>query len=423
MVIETRELKPMLLKFVESNFDVVDIQWDRRMSPKLLLNLYSADYEENKTAAHYFLLTASLLEDTIVRHPENARKLLIHLHRAWGTRLFEITKPHLFEEKIVTTNFYQKLGPSKEAIPELLVNVNKFVKKLPQADLIKYSQRFETPAKFANNLDQNIWRMGPLHNDKAWVYLRWMVRPYPDLGIFDHFSPENLQVPLTGNNIVVASSLGVINSIGLSHWKDKHKADNLREKLTAFAKQIFFNDPAKVDYPFFLLGRWLKKKKPSKYALHEALQFFEHLREVTGKPHAYYQEISRYKSGWEKKTASVLSKMNVPYSYENVVFPLPGDRYTPDFILDESIQGRKIVLEPHYEMTKRQAAKYALFKRTYGHKFLLILLLKNDLISYYHKRNIVNDDVCDDVWPIEFVHILAEKIGRGTYSPQPQDIL
>jgi hypothetical protein len=420
---ETRELKTMLLKFVESNSDVVDIQWDRRMAPRLLLNPYSADYEENKITAHYFLLAASLLEDAIVRYPENARKLLIHLHKTLGTRLFEITKPHLFEEKIITANFYKNLGPLKEAIPELLTNVNQFVKKLPQADLIKYSQKFGTPTSFTNDLDQNIGGMGPSHEDKAWVYLRWMVRPYPDLRIFNHFSPENLYVPLTSNNILVGASLSVINSIRLSLRKDKHKADDAREKLTAFAKQIFFNDPARVDYPFFLLGRWLQKKNPTKYALKEGLQFFEHLQGVTGKPHAYYQNISRYKSGWEKKTASVLSKMNVPYGYENVVFPLPGDRYTPDFILDKSIQGRKIVLEPHYEMTRRQAAKYALFKRTYGHKFLLILVLKNDLISYYHKRNVVNDDVCDDVWPIEFVHILAEKIARGTYSPQLQDTL
>jgi hypothetical protein len=423
MVVETRELKTLLLKFVESNSNVVDIQWDRRMSPRLLLNPYSENYEDNKTAAHYFLLTASLLEDALVRYPENARKLLIHLHKTWGARLLEITKPHLFEDKIITTDFYQNLGPFKDAIPELLVNVNKFVKKLPQGDLIKYSQRFGTPAEFVNDLDQNIRRMDSIHQDKAWVYLRWMVRPYPDLRIFDHFSPENLYVPLTGNNVVVATSLGVINSYGLSLWKDKHKADYARKKVTAFAKQMFFNDPAKVDYPFFLLGRWLQKKKPNKRVLKEALQFFEHIQEVTGQPHSYYQKMSRYKSGWEVKTANVLSKMRIPYSYEKVVFPLPGDRYTPDFILDTSIQGRKIVLEPHYEMTKRQSAKYSLFKRTYGHKFLLILLLKNDLISYYHKRKLLNDDVCDDVWPIEFVHMLAEKIRRGTYSPQLPETL
>jgi predicted ATPase len=131
--------------------------------------------------------------------------------------------------------------------------------------------------------------------------------------------------------------------------------------------------------------------------------------------------MSRYKSGWEKKTARTLSKMKIPYGYEPIRFPLPGDSYTPDFILDVSVHGRKIVLEPHFDMTQRQAARYSLFKRTYGQEFLLILLLKNDLISYYHERNILNDDVCDDVWPIEFVQLLVEKIRTGTYGQETQD--
>jgi hypothetical protein len=126
--------------------------------------------------------------------------------------------------------------------------------------------------------------------------------------------------------------------------------------------------------------------------------------------------MSRYKSGWEKKTARTLSKMKIPYGYEPISFPLAGDSYTPDFILYASVDGRKIVLEPHYEMTQKEARKYSLFKRTYGQEFFLILLLKNDLIPYYHERNILTDDVCDDVWPIEFVHLLAEKIRTGTYN-------
>ena len=188
------------------------------------------------------------------------------------------------------------------------------------------------------------------------------------------------------------------------------------EKITNFAKQLFPKDPAKVDYPFFLLGRWLKRRNLNKNTLKEALLFFGHAHKVTGQPHAYYQSMSRYKSGWEKKTARTLSKMKIPYSYETISFPLPGDSYTPDFILDASIHGRMIILEPHYDMTQKQAYKYSLFKRTYGQEFLLILLLKNDLIPYYHERHILTDNVCDDVWPIEFVHLLAEKIRTGTYG-------
>jgi hypothetical protein len=198
-------------------------------------------------------------------------------------------------------------------------------------------------------------------------------------------------------------------------WKNNN-VGGARRRITYFARRLFPKDPAKVDYPFFLLGRWLKKKPLNKGTLKEALQFFEHIEGVTGQPHSYYQSMSRYKSGWEIKTARILSRMEIPFGYEPIDFPLPGDNYIPDFILDRSVQGRKIVLEPHYEMTKKQARKYSLFKQIYGHDFFLILLLKNDLISYYHKRNMLTDDVCDDVWPIEFVHLLAEKIRTGVYG-------
>jgi hypothetical protein len=411
----TNELPSLLVKFVDMNSDVVDVQWDRRMSPRLLLNPYSENYEEKKMVAHYFLLASSILEDEVVGFPENARMLLIHLHKALGNRLFEITKPHLFEEKILTCRFYGTLGPYKGVISQILTSVNKFVKTKAEKDLIKYSQKFSKPKDFVEDLAKSIERMNVPHKDKAWVYMRWMVRPHPDLKIFKHFFPEDLYVPLTKNNANVAASLGLINSAKPFLWKNEN-AIKARERITRFAKQIYPKDPAKVDYPFFLLGRWLKQKPLNKNTLKEALQFFEHIHGVTGQPHAYYQSMGRYKSGWEIKTAITLSRMKISFGYEPIDFPLPGDNYIPDFILDKSIHGRRIVLEPHYAMSKKQARKYSLFKQIYGHDFFLILLLKNDLISYYHKRNILTDDVCDDVWPIEFVHLLAEKIRTGTYG-------
>lgn len=411
----TDELVSLLAKYVDMNSDVVDVQWDRRMSPRLLLNPYSEDREEKKLVAHYFLLVASVLEDSVVGFPENARMLLIHLHKAWGERLFEITKPHLFEEKIRVCKFYSTLGPRREVIPEILTSVNRFVKGKAENNLIEYSQKFSKPEDFVEDLAQKIERMSAFHKDNAWVYMRWMVRPHPDLAIFEHFSPGDLYVPLTENNANVAASLGLINSVAPYLWKNDN-VGGARRRITYFARRLFPKDPAKVDYPFFLLGRWLKKKRLNKSTLKEALQFFEHIQGVTGQPHSYYHSMSRYKSGWEIKTARILSRMEIPFGYEPIDFPLPGDNYIPDFILDRSVQGRKIVLEPHYEMTKKQARKYSLFKQIYGHDFFLILLLKNDLISYYHKRNMLTDDVCDDVWPIEFVHLLAEKIRTGTYG-------
>jgi hypothetical protein len=417
----TDEVLKLLVEFINKNSNVMDVQWDRRMSPRLLFNPYSEKFEERKIAAHYFLLAASILDDTIVGYPENARMLLVYLHEAFGNAFFEIKKAHLFEEEIVKANFYHDLGPNKKAASEILAQINLFIKLKAERNLLQYAQKFRNPKDFIDDLAQNIPALAGPHKDKLWIYMRWMVRPQPDLQIYDHFLPEDLYVPLTKENANVAASLGIIDSASPSIWRDEKTAGEARQRLTDFAKRLFPQDPARVDYPFFLLGRWLKQKTLNRYTLKTALDFLERMQKITGQSQAYYQKMSRYKSGWEKKTALTLLKLHSPYGYETISFPLPNEVYTPDFILEKTVQGRKIILEPHFEMTKKQARKYALFKRTYGHKFVLILLLKNDLISMYHKRKILTDDVCDDVWPIEFVHLLAEKIRRGTYGQQASD--
>ena len=387
------------------------------MSPRLLFNPYSEKYEERKIISHYFLLAASILDDTIVGYPENARMLLGYLHEAFGSNLFEIKKAHIFEEEIVKFDFYNDLGPNKKAASEILASVNLFVKINAERNLLKYAQRFSKPKAFVDDISQNLKALGWPHVDKAWIYMRWMVRPQPDLQIYDHLLPEDLFVPLTKENANVAASLGLINSASPSLWRDERTAADARQKITDFAKRLFPLDPAKVDYPFFLLGRWLKQKTLNRYTLKTALDFLDRMQKITGQSQAYYEKMSRYKSGWEKKTALTLLRMHIPFGYETISFPLPNNEvYTPDFILEKAVRGRKIILEPHFEMTKRQAQKYALFKRTYGHEFILILVLKNDLIPMYHQRKILTDDVCDDVWPIEFIHLLAEKIRRGTYG-------
>lgn len=409
------EITHLLVDFINKNSDVADVQWDRRMSPRLLFNPYSEKYEERKIVAHYFLMAAAILDDTVVGYPENARMLLAYLHQALGSSLFEIKKAHLFEEEIIKADFYNDLGPNRKAVSEILASVNMFVRFKAERNLLKYGQKFRKPKDFTEDLAHNIPSFGGPHKDRTWVYMRWMVRPEPDLQIYDHLLPEDLYVPLTKENVNVAYSLGIVPS-GYSIWRDEHTEGEARQKLTDYAKHLFPRDPAKVDYPFFLLGRWLKQKTLNRYTLKTALGFLDQMQKVTGQSQAYYQKMSRYKSGWEKKTALTLLRLHIPYGYETISFPLPDEVYTPDFILEKKLGGRKIILEPHFEMTKKQARKYALFKRTYGHEFLLILLLKNDLIPLYHQRKILNDDVCDDVWPIEFIHLLAEKIRSGTYG-------
>jgi hypothetical protein len=104
-VMEMDDVLSSLARFVDMNSNIVDVQWDRRMSPRLLVNPYSEDYEEKKTAAHYFLLASSVLEEGVVGFSENARSLLVHLHKKFGKSLFEVRKPHVFEEEIIKCGF------------------------------------------------------------------------------------------------------------------------------------------------------------------------------------------------------------------------------------------------------------------------------------------------------------------------------
>ncbi|HSQ48522.1 MAG TPA: hypothetical protein VLL96_02435, partial [Candidatus Deferrimicrobiaceae bacterium] len=144
----TDEIIALLVDFINKNSNVVDVQWDRRMSPRLLFNPYSEKYEERKIVAHYFLMAASILDDTIVGYPENARMLLVYLHEAFGNNMFEIKKAHLFEEEIVKADFYHDLGPNKKAASEILAQVNLFAKLTAEQNLLKYAQKFTKPKDF-----------------------------------------------------------------------------------------------------------------------------------------------------------------------------------------------------------------------------------------------------------------------------------
>ncbi len=48
---ETGDVLSALEQFVESNSNVVDVQWDRRMSPRLLVNPYAENNEEKEDSS------------------------------------------------------------------------------------------------------------------------------------------------------------------------------------------------------------------------------------------------------------------------------------------------------------------------------------------------------------------------------------
>lgn len=255
-----KELKSLIKEFVERFSHLVGFQWGRGPSretfPKLPVEPYSKDYEERRKAAHYFLLVASVDEDELVGRAENARRLLVKLHHNLGDKdFYQSNKSERFKEGINLCPFREEFGPEKEAIPRTLVSVNDFVREKANGDLIKYSKSFSKPKEMVDEIAANVERMKRSLKDKSWMYMRWMVRPKPDLHIFNHFSPEDLSIPLTPYVANVAVCLGLIKNVDDSLWENEEEAELARGRLTQFAKELFPDDPAKADYPFYILGR------------------------------------------------------------------------------------------------------------------------------------------------------------------------
>ena len=267
----TEDIIPKLREFVERNSNVVDLQWDPRIPPKLLIDPWSKNYESKKELAHYFLLVASVDETRVIGRAENARCLIVELHRKFGKKLFEIFEPEKFVEEVINCKRYEEHGPLKNQIPHVLASVNEFVTEKARGNLIEYSKCFSQPKDMVEEIGRYVKRMGGPIKKKAWLYMRWMVRPRPDLRIFDHFSPRDLFIPLTSDIKRVAISLGLIENVKGPRWERWEDV----ERVTGFARRLFPDDPVKVDYPFFLIGRWLEGKTLNKQTFVDTLKRFD----------------------------------------------------------------------------------------------------------------------------------------------------
>ncbi|MBS7637118.1 DUF2400 family protein [Candidatus Bathyarchaeota archaeon] len=148
------------------------------------------------------------------------------------------------------------LGIECYKIPYYIRKVNCFVKEVG-GDLYRWGRKYRN-VKELIDLIAGKCDLGRLNSARKRVcmYLRWMVRPKPDLRLWDHLSPRDLYIPLDRNVGYVLSKLGVLSEGELNYLQWKHVV-----KATNFAKELFPEDPAKVDYPFFLLGRWLKGRQ------------------------------------------------------------------------------------------------------------------------------------------------------------------
>lgn len=419
------DLKDLIVRFVRIYSGVTDLALDHYLNPKpwfMPLNSILAKRE----AAHYFLLAASLSDNRLTGNPRNIRILLYHLYSRLGGKLYTTKIPVEFTGEI--RKFEQdikkldQLGEAKDEIPEILSSVNRFIEQRAHGDLIEYttmlSQKGNKPKDFVEELMYKVKRMNKHHKAKSWLYLRWMTRGPPDLGLFP-YNPKDLMVPLSTPKFRVYASLGLSDNENLpfqlnaknkpeSWWNGTAEFDDDANRLTSFARSLFPDDPAKVDFPFFILGTWLENSDLTPVSLERSLRFFiQKYQELLQPLMRYLTVVSHYNkageefelgvfTGLEKNVYDFLKNKQVTFNYEFMEFRLSKENpttdrsltYKPDFLLPQlTDKGRKILLEPHGVKNNLKGFLYKLstFRKLYGDYFCLILVVPDDFIEAIDK--------------------------------------
>ncbi len=413
------DLKDLIVSFIQTYGNVADLELDLHLNPKpcfMPLNSYSS----KKEAAHYFLLAASLSDYQLTGNPRNIQLLLNYLSEVFGKKLYKITNP--LEFKCEISKFEQKienldrLGREKAEIPAVLCSVNKFVAQKAHGDLIDYTtklnQKGRKPKDFVQTLSYNVKRMNKQHTSKSWLYLRWMVRGSPDLGLFP-FDPKDLMVSLTTPKFRVYVALGLSEDENLpfklnkknkpdSWWQSTAQFDADADKLTRFACSLFPDDPAKIDFPFFILGTWLEYSDLTPFSLERSLRFFiQKNQELLGPLMRYLTVVYHYNrigeriepgvfTAMEKDVYDFLKEKQVIFYYEFMEFYLSQPSsdvtltYKPDFLLPQlTNKGRKVLLEPHGVKTRLNdfLNKLKTFREHYSEYFSLVLIVPDDFIE------------------------------------------
>ena len=254
--------------------------------------------------------------------------------------------------------------------------------------------------------------MNKQHKSKSWLYLRWMVRGSPDLGLFP-FDPKDLMVSLTTPKLRVYVALGLSDNDNLpfelnsknrpdSWWESTAEFDADADRLNKFACSLFPDDPAKIDFPFFILGTWLEYSDLTPISLERSLRFFIKKHEELLQPlMRYLTVVYHYNrvgeriepgafSALERDVYDFLKNKQVIFYYEFMEFYLSQTNsnaaltYKPDFLLPQlTNNGRKVVLEPHgiKSNLKEFLNKLSTFRKHYGDYFCLILIVPDDFIG------------------------------------------
>ena len=213
-----------------------------------------------KGRSRYLLLAAAIDATTA---STGIRPLLAELDRRVCTAghqrgLFDITLDH---EQLVldTIAARQRRGELRgwqirAHVPRILAEANEFVDGFAGGDFDAWARGLDSPHAIVEELATRIHYQGRNRSEasrkKMWMLMRWLVRPAPDLRIWDHLDPADLMVPVDAHVARCAARLGVIDGGRAKDplWREV-------EAITAYGRTLFPGDPAKIDYAFFMWSR------------------------------------------------------------------------------------------------------------------------------------------------------------------------
>jgi hypothetical protein len=220
----------------------------------------------------YLLLVASVNQSTAAEH---VRDLMTALYHELGEDLLRIhSVPRLRYESV-----WHEHGVGGwyiwDRIPSILSSASQFIEGTEkQGGLVSWGRKQLDTVTAADMIATNVYYMGrdpQGARKKTWMFMRWMVRATPDIGVWSPaLSPADLRVPLDRNTGTAFSDLADLppfkdrmdeKGMGFeleSGRKLKSTALNV-EMVTEVARWLFPDDPARVDYPFFCYGRRFRR--------------------------------------------------------------------------------------------------------------------------------------------------------------------
>jgi hypothetical protein len=435
-MVDDAQLDLLIKEFVNVYGKMTDIELDLFVEPTLWFMPVESNAAK-KEAAHYFLLAAALCDTEVTGNSRNVRVLLDDFHDIFGPKLYNIKDPKVLEVEVQkcesSFRFFDQMGPRKSEISKIVSDVNTYVQEKAQGDLIEHTKQMIIGGKKPVDLFEELRAIhvnDKQHVGKFWIYLRWMVRKYPDLGLFD-FKLQDLTVPLTTPTLrfVAARELigGKLAQTFMSKeeaaklWADTQATGNIQKALNSYAHSLFPGDPAKVDFPLFLLGRWLTGFNLDRKFLEKTLHFLlDKYRKIGTWPVRYLVERRHFnkfscdfnigaQSQLELPVADFLLKNDIRFEFEPLQFWWAKEHgivaitppYTPDFLLSLKYKEKKVLLEPHgvWDELKDYLGKLHAFRKNYGEFFYLILIVPENFVPSIRKAD-SQQEAYDRLWTI-----------------------